>query len=169
MSVLLDILLVALLAFFGFQGFRKGFFKTLLSAGRTLFAVLLSAWLGSYVADWIRHHFLSQPDGGLSGLAADALSVAIGYLLTFLLAFLLLTIAVVLVGRVMSLPVLKQCDRLLGLLLGLLVGVLAVCLLSKVFWALLYAAGYEAVLDGTVFLRFWKELPLFRMVVDKIL
>lgn len=169
MYILLDLLLVLILALFAIHGLRRGFVKTVLSSVRLLIAVLLTYLFAPYVTDFVHEHFLNGSNSRLAELASDAMAVVVGYALTFLVAYLLLTLVIWLIGKVASLPVLKQCDKLLGLLLGLLSGVVVACLVATLLWALTYASGDLDIYEKTTLMKFFKELNIFKFVIETLL
>lgn len=169
MFILLDILVVLLMAVIAFFGFKRGFVKTVLSAVRLLLAILITYLLGPHITSWVRDTFMEPSEGGAEQLASDALSVVVGYALTFLLSFVILAVILWLLEKVLTLPVLKQCNKLLGLLLGLVCGFAAACLFSTLIWVLLKASGELNIYDQTTLLRFFKELNLFKFVIKTLL
>lgn len=169
MFVLLDILMVALFAVVAFLGFKRGFVKTVLSSARLLLAILITYLLGSHISSWVRNTFTEPSESGVENLAADALSVVIGYLLTFLLSFVILAVATWFLGKVLSLPVLKQFDKLLGLVVGLVSGFVVVCLVSTLIWVLLKAMDDLDTYSKTTILKFFKELNLFKFVIKTLI
>lgn len=169
MFVLLDILMVALFAVVAFLGFKRGFVKTVLSSARLLLAILITYLLGSHISSWVRNTFMEPSESGVENLAADALSVVIGYLLTFLLSFVILAVATWFLGKVLSLPVLKQFDKLLGLVVGLVSGFVVVCLVSTLIWVLLKAMDDLDTYSKTTILKFFKELNLFKFVIKTLI
>lgn len=169
MYILLDLLLVVIVALFAIHGLRRGLVKTVLSSVRLLIAVLLAYLFGPYMTDLVHDHFLNDSDGLLAELASEALAVVIGYALTFLVAYLLLTLVIWLIGKLASLPVLKQCDKLLGLLLGLLSGIVVACLAATLLWALTYASGDLDIYEKTTLMKFFKELNIFKFVIETLL
>lgn len=169
MFVLLDILMVALFAVVAFLGFKRGFVKTVLSSARLLLAILITYLLGSHISSWVRNTFMEPSESSVENLAADALSVVIGYLLTFLLSFVILAVATWFLGKVLSLPVLKQFDKLLGLVVGLVSGFVVVCLVSTLIWVLLKAMDDLDTYSKTTILKFFKELNLFKFVIKTLI
>lgn len=168
MYILLDLLLLVILVLFAIHGLRRGFLKTVLSSVRLLVSVLLAYLFGPHMTDLVQNDLLSDSEGFLAELASDALAVVVGYALTFLVAYLLLTLVIWLIGKVASLPVLKQCDKLLGLLLGLLSGAVVACLVATLLWALTYASGDLDIYEKTTLMKFFKELNIFQFVIKTL-
>lgn len=92
-----------------------------------------------------------------------AISTVLGYILLFAIVFALLTVAVFLVGKLVELPVLRGCDKLLGLGLGAVSGLLAVIMLSAVLYAVVYATGDMSALDDSVVFKFVHSINLFAL------
>lgn len=61
MQYVLDALLIILFGVFVVRGFRKGFFKSVLSSGKVLLAILLTIMLGARVSSWIDRSFVNPP------------------------------------------------------------------------------------------------------------
>lgn len=169
MFVLLDVLAILLLAVIAFLGFKRGFVKTVLSSARLLLAILITYLLGSHITAWVRNTFMEPSEGDLEEIASDALAVVVGYVLTFLLSFVILFVITWVLGKLLSLPVLKQCDKLLGFVLGLISGFVAACLFSTIIWVLLKATGDLDIYSRTTLVRFFKELNLFKFVITTLL
>jgi len=53
--------------------------------------------------------------------------------------------------------------------LGAVYGFLALCLLSTLIWALLYATDNLALFEKTYLLRFLKNLKIFQFILNKML
>ena len=61
MQYVIDVILALLLVYFTVRGFKRGFFKTVLSAGRLVLAILLTVALGSRVSQWIDRQYVNPP------------------------------------------------------------------------------------------------------------
>ena len=77
MQYVIDVILALLLVYFTVRGFKRGFFKTVLSAGRLVLAILLTVALGSRVSQWIDRQYVNPPvyekvHTKLAAMAADA-------------------------------------------------------------------------------------------------
>lgn len=106
-----------------------------------------------------------------AGPIENMISRFIGYAVTFLVVMLVLSIAAFFLSKLADLPVLRTCDRLLGLLLGILSAVLY----SATYTVLLFAifsliegsyAGFEfhAAFEGTVVFQWIYNHNLFRLI-----
>lgn len=98
-------------------------------------------------------------------------SSAVGYAAVFLISSLCLGILVFIMGKVADLPVIKTCDRALGLVLGVVCAILYSSIYVLVIYAVLgwlevrystipFSAGYEA----TYFFRHAYDWNLFRLL-----
>lgn len=77
MQYVIDVILALLLVFFIVRGYRRGFFKTVLSTGRLVIAILLTVALGTQVSQYLDQKYIHQPvyekvHTELAGMAADA-------------------------------------------------------------------------------------------------
>ena len=78
---------------------------------------------------------------------AEFFSSVVGYAAVFLIASLLLSVAVWILGKIADLPVIRKCDRALGLILGVICAVLY----SSIYVLLVYAVlGWFEVRYSTV-------------------
>lgn len=226
MNIVLDLLLLALFAFFVIRGYHKGFFKSVLGFGRLILSIILTVIFGPMMAKWLDNAFIHPPiydsvheklaamaasasentaqflsdikdkygvllDGAAledeaesAGASMDAMvetystsissaisgviSTVLGYVLFFILAFVALTIAIWLVSRITKLPILKQCDKLLGLLLGLLSALCVVTLLSTIFYGIIYATGNMAAYEDSILFKFLYDLHIFRFIWNNV-
>ncbi len=105
----------------------------------------------------------------ISHSISGVVATIIGYLLLFLVCFILLTVVIWLVGKLKNLPVIKQCDKLLGLILGLVSGFLAVCLLSSLLYAILSATGDMSAYENSHVFKFIYDLNIFKFILDKVI
>ena len=106
-----------------------------------------------------------------AGPISHIISSFIGYAVTFLGVMLVLTILAYLLGKVADLPVIRTCDRLLGLVLG----VLSAALYASAYTLLVFAVlsmvegSYEAVpfheaFEQTTVFAWIYEHNLFRVI-----
>lgn len=61
MSIVLDIILICLIALFGFLGASKGFARTLIEVVGYILVVFLSLNISSFVADYTYQNYIKQP------------------------------------------------------------------------------------------------------------
>ena len=107
----------------------------------------------------------------ISAPVASFLSNAIGYALTFAVASILLSIVAWALSKVADLPIIKKCDRLLGLLIGILGAVFYSALYVLIVYTLLgwLEAAYgnvpfSAGFDKTVIFRPMYDYNIFRFI-----
>lgn len=86
------------------------------------------------------------------------LSRVLGFILTFVMAYAVLTVAICFIQKLVSLPVIRTVDHLLGLALGALSGLLALILLSSLLATLLIAFGYPEIPEHSLLLRLFSGI-----------
>lgn len=145
MGIFLDIGLLALLAFFIFSGFRRGFVRSLAELvgcwASIVAAVLISPRIAVVLQPYLKKWAPSVPWNGAAGRVAAAV-------LIFIAMEVLVQILAYLLDHVFQLPVLRQINMLLGGLLGLLKGG-AVLLMALAFVQLFVPAE-----------KLWKSDPM---------
>tara|TARA_Y100000590_G_scaffold363291_1_gene420880 strand:+ start:5266 stop:5835 length:570 start_codon:yes stop_codon:yes gene_type:complete len=113
-----DIVIMTILGFFTFNGFRHGFIEEIgkiisLISGfifASKFHILIMPFLKPYIED-------------------GALQIAVSYLIIFIISVLIITIFVKILQKFIELVLLGWLNRLLGLLLGLLKGFLIISII----------------------------------------
>ncbi|MBX5435988.1 MAG: CvpA family protein [Alicyclobacillaceae bacterium] len=118
---LLDLIIVAVVALGGWNGYRTGLIRQVTRLCGTIIAYLLSMWLRPYVAPVVRdlHLFPAPQAGGPFDSMLGDLSDAVAFAGVFIVTFVLLRYAAGLVDALFSLPVLSSLNRLAGLVAGL--------------------------------------------------
>lgn len=116
--MIIDIIIVVILAFFAFTGYRKGFLSEIsiilaLAIG-FLMANIFHTDILSYIQEWIHN---------------DSLSTMVAYLLIFLAVAAAVRLVVVLLQKFLEWVLLGWLNRVLGVLLGLLKGLLLISIL----------------------------------------
>ena len=159
MSQVIDIALVAVLAFLTVRGTLRGFARSLVGFARLVLSFLVTATFGGVLSEWINAAWL-HAEGGLPAIGGSIL----GHVLLFASVYAALSVGVYLIGRIVSLPVIKQCDRLLGACLGGVVGLIAVSCLAVLLHAVLYVTGNIAVYDSSLVLRWVYGLRIFDLI-----
>lgn len=97
----------------------------------------------------------------ISGAVSMAISAVIGYILLFAIAFALLTVAIFVVDKLVKLPVIHGCDKVLGICLGAVSGFVAALMLSTVLYAVVYATGDMDALEDSVVFKFVHGINFF--------
>lgn len=105
----------------------------------------------------------------ISDAMSIVISTVIGYLLLFVIIFILLTVAIFIVGKLVKLPVIKGCDKFLGLGVGVISGLIAVTLVSTVLYAIVYVTGDMSAFDNSVIFKLVHKINFFGFVLDKII
>ena len=97
------------------------------------------------------------------------ISDLLGYAAVFLAAMLLLTLAAYILGKIADLPVIRTCDRLLGLVLGLACAALyasAFVVLIFAFFSLIEGGNegfrFHEAMEGTMLFKYVYEYNVFR-------
>ena len=159
MSHLTDIALIAVFAFLTVRGALRGFAKSLAGFARLALSFLVVSTFGGIFSSWINDVWL-HADGGISAIGGSIL----GHVLLFILVYAILSVGVYLIGCFTKLPVIKQCDRLLGACLGGAVGLIAVSFLAVLLHAVLYVTGNSEVFDSSLVLRLVYGLRIFDLI-----
>lgn len=159
MSQVIDIALVAVFAFLIIRGTLRGFAKSLVGFARLALSFLITATLGGVFSDWINAAWL-HAEGRLAAIGGSIL----GHVLLFAFVYAVLSVGVYLIGRIVDLPVIKQCDRALGACLGGIVGLIAISCLAILLHAVLYVTSNTDVFDSSLVLRVVYELRVFDLI-----
>jgi membrane protein required for colicin V production len=119
----LDIISALLLAWFAFNGFRKGLIVEVASLAALILGVYAALYFSDVTADFLVEYF---------SMSTNYLSI-----ISFILTFLLVVITVVFVGRIVEkfvdLLLLGFLNKLTGSVFGLLKGALIISLLIWIF------------------------------------
>lgn len=111
---------------------------------------------------------VEQYSTSIAGKISFVISTIIGYVLLFIVCFLVLTLVIWLLGKIVKLPVIKTCDKILGLILGVILGFFAVCLLATLVYGILYATGDLTIYEKSFVLKFFYNLNVFQFILNKI-
>lgn len=140
MSMVLDLVIIAVIVLCAVINRFQGFFRSVLSLFGFFIALigswLLSPFLAVYIEPRIAEYFESEASGTLSGVIAglDFVSGTAARVLAFGVLFVVLSLVIMIlkiVAKVVfKLPVLKRADKLLGLILGIIIGVLMAYVIS---------------------------------------
>jgi uncharacterized membrane protein required for colicin V production len=118
-----DFTIIALMIIFGFEGYRAGFFKGILSIGGFFFALVIAMVVLPYSARF--YNFVIE-------LPAN-ISIIMGFTTIFVLLLLLYALFLQWVHSIMKMEVVDWFNRISGTILGLYKGLLTVSLLSLGF------------------------------------
>ena len=159
MSVFVDILLA--LTFFGivFVNWRRGFMQSILKFARVLVCTLVTFLLGPVVSEW------------LASTQSASMAVPmylVGYALMFAVSFVVMTVITWQVGKLMKLPVLKQCDKILGIVLGVITGFVAVSIMACILYLVLQVADAAEVYEESKVFKLLMELPTLQTLTEAI-
>lgn len=127
MSVVIDIILVAILAIQIIHGWKKGLSGVVLGFARIILSFLLAVILGKSVA------------GLFAGVTSHVfLQNVLGYISTFIFTFLACTIVIFFIKKI-NIPIVSTIDTLLGIIIGSVLGILTVALITSLLSSLLAA------------------------------
>jgi len=118
-----DFTIIALMIIFGFEGYRAGFFKGILSIGGFFFALVIAVVVLPYSARF--YNFVIE-------LPAN-ISIVMGFTTIFVLLLLLYALFLQWVHSIMKMEVVDWFNRISGTIIGLYKGLLTVSLLSLGF------------------------------------
>ena len=100
------------------------------------------------------------------------ISDLLGYALVFFIALLCLNILAALLGKVADLPVIRSCDRLLGLALGIACAVLYASVYAVLIFAIFslveganHAFAFHEAMEQTRLFQFIYEYNVFRVIL----
>ncbi|GEM_PF-6505153 len=118
-----DFTIIALMIIFGFEGYRAGFFKGILSIGGFFFALVIAVVVLPYSARFYNY---------VVELPAN-ISIIMGFTTIFVLLLLLYALFLQWVHSIMKMEVVDWFNRISGTIIGLYKGLLTVSLLSLGF------------------------------------
>lgn len=103
---------------------------------------------------------------------AKVISDFLGYALVFFAALLCLNILAALLGKVADLPIIRGCDRLLGLVLGVLCAMLYASVYAVLIYAIFsmiegaeHAFRFHEAMEQTRLFKFIYEYNVFRVIL----
>jgi uncharacterized membrane protein required for colicin V production len=121
-----DFTIIVLTVIFGYEGYRSGFFKGLLSVGGFFISLTVSLAALPYAARFFNYVIELPPN----------ISILMGFISIFVISLLLYALFLEWVNKIMQMKVEDWFDRIMGTVLGLYKGVLAVSLLALGFMLL---------------------------------
>lgn len=169
MAILFDILLLGLFLFITIRHWRLGFVCSVLSAGKLLFSLIVSALLCKPVAILI-----SDAADGTSVLSGGVASGIIAFVLLFAVSFVCASLIIRLISNV-KIPLVTNVDKLIGLAVGLVLGTLTVAALATVTYSVLEiitlvspeSTALDVYYDSYVF-RFVYDIGIFEFIRNLI-
>ncbi len=114
-----DFTIIALTVIFGFEGYRAGFFKGLLSVGGFFISLTVSLAALPFAARFFNFVIELPPN----------ISILMGFVSIFVISMLLYVLFLEWVNKIMQMKVEERFDRIMGTMIGLYKGVLASSLL----------------------------------------
>lgn len=181
MSMLLDIIILAIAFLCIYFGWRGGFARSVITFFGFFIALfagyLLAPKLGVYFLPLLEEHFISEANGTLTGsiknfnITAEIAADVIAFGIIFICVNVLIHIVKIIIKVVFSFPVLKQADKLAGLIFGIAAAYLFVnvaCLLAFTFSEVLIRAsdtiGAE-MFEGSVVAKWFYENNIFHFIM----
>lgn len=161
LSVFIDILLAV--TFFGivFVHYRRGFVRSVLTCARMAVSSLVTFVVAPTVAEWLA----DQQENPVMAVPMYLVS----YALLFVLSFVAMTLLIWFVSKwVRRIPIIKHCDKILGIVLGVITGLVAVSVISCMLYLILRLAGADEVLDQSLAFKIWLRLPSLQTIVENI-
>lgn len=116
----LDIIFIIILAFFIFQGWRKGFVKTIGGILGIVVGIYFAGLFYPAVSQWLQ---------GLSNYVDQMLGNILGFVLIFIVANRVFAIVIWMLDKIVKIPVINSINKILGLIFGLLEGFLIVAII----------------------------------------
>lgn len=181
MSMLLDVIVLAVLALCIFINTKRGFVKSLLH-----FVGFFVALICAYLIEPMLSPILEAPiaaalnsyDGSSGSLSdmlhmditAEIIATVASFAILFVVFSVIVALATWLVDLIFRLPVLKQANKLLGFILGLTIGIFYAQLLSIFFFTFseFLIASQDWVtreaFEGSVVARWMFDHNLFKML-----
>lgn len=138
-----DFSIIALTVIFGYEGYRSGFFKGILSVGGLFIALTISLIALPYAARFFNYVIELPPN----------ISILMGFVSIFVINMLLYALFLEWVHKIMQMKVEDWFDRIAGTVLGLYKGVLAVSLLAIGFTLLPLQDTVRNTEQRSLFLR----------------
>jgi uncharacterized membrane protein required for colicin V production len=118
-----DFTIIVLTVIFGYEGYRSGFFKGILSVGGFFISLTVSLAALPYAARFFNYVIELPPN----------ISILMGFISIFVISLLLYALFLEWVHKIMQMKVEDWFDRIAGTVLGLYKGILAVSLLALGF------------------------------------
>ncbi|MBE6583730.1 MAG: CvpA family protein [Ruminococcaceae bacterium] len=167
MSVIIDLIIVAIVVLFAVKHYRLGLACSLLSFGKFVLAFILAGALRVPLAQLLARLFGSDDE-------ANALLGILAYVVIFA-AVVAISGAVINKLKKIKIPIITKFDKLLGLALGLVIGLFAVSFISTaIFTVVEFASSItqnKEIMDiysSSVVFKFIKEISLFEFVRSNI-
>ena len=150
MSVFVDVLLAVVFLGIVFVYYHRGFARSILMLARVAISTLITFVAAPRVAAWIA----AEQEASL-----EIPIYLITYALLFALTFVVMTIVTWQVGKLVRLPVLKQCDKILGSILGVVIGFVAVAVISSLLYLVLRLTDMPEIYENSMVFKLLKSIP----------
>ena len=130
-----DFVIILILTFFTFKGFRHGFFEEMGKLISIIGGFIISSKYHNYLIDYISTY-----------INGNILQITISYLSIFILSVIVFTILIKIIGKFIELVILDWLNRLLGMLLGLIKGFLIISLFIFIIQTLPLKFDQESII-----------------------
>ena len=159
MSVLIDVIIIAVFLFPVFKYWHKGLMQAILGVGKFIAAVIAAVILGRPIALLVNNVF-----------SLGWMSAVLTYIAVFLIALLVFSILCLSLKSI-KIPIISTLDKILGLCLGILIGVLSAATVATVahsfFEFISTVSGNQDVMNcyyGSRVFKFVNEIGIFGFI-----
>ena len=136
----LDIIFIIILLFFTFSGLRKGLVKVVGGILGILVGIYFAGLFYLQFSDWLQ---------SITNLFASTEANIISFILVFIIANRLFALAIIILDKIVSIPIINSVNKLLGGILGFLEGALIVTLIITIFTNLGSFVGADNVITNS--------------------
>ncbi len=160
MNMLVDVILVAVIAFFTVKFFKIGIFGIACGVLKVLLSLSFAALFGEILSVYFVNDFISKRIDGTFG---TVLSLIISYVLLFLIAFIFSSL---LFGRMrgLNISIISWLDKIGGLTVGFLIGLSVTTLISNLLFSGLELTS-ELIRKPEILL-IYSDSSVFKMIID---
>ncbi len=159
MSVIFDVILLAILVLTVIRHTRLGLACSVLSAGKFIFSMIVALLLSYPVAALV-----------LSFGVPEALSGIVAFVIVFALTFILSGFLIRLLSKI-KIPIITKVDKILGFLLGLILGAVIVSIASTAIYTVIELislvnanSDVMSIYENSYVFKFIYELNLFEFL-----
>ena len=163
MSVLIDVIIIAVFLFPVFKYWHKGLMQAILGVGKFFAAIIAAVILGRPIALLVNNIF-----------SLEWMSAILAYIAVFLIALLVFSILCHSLKSI-KIPILSTLDKILGLCLGIVIGVLSAATVAtvghSVFDFISTVSGNQDVMScyhSSHVFKFVNEIGIFGFIRDLI-
>ncbi len=159
MSIVLDIIILAILVLCAMRHFKLGLLCSVFNAGKLILAIVLASLLTKPVGSLIQPLLSGSASESVSGM----FSGIIAFILVFLAVIIASSIAILLISKI-KIPILTKFDKLLGLVLGICIGIFTVSLISTAAYSII--EFISNIKQDPEIMNVYHDSYLFKFVYD---